>query len=37
VSLSCDDVLSGYPSPRPASPCVQALQSQASLLRACGE
>jgi len=26
-------VLSGYPSPCPASPCVQALQGQASLLR----
>jgi len=25
------------PSPCPASPCVQALQHQASLLRACGE
>jgi len=25
-----------YPSPLPASPCLQALQGQASLLRACG-
>jgi len=30
-------VIIGYPSPRPASPCVKALQGQASLLRACGQ
>jgi len=29
-------VLSGYRSPRPAFPSVQAIQGQASLLRACG-